>query len=112
MATSISNVGQSAGQGWIIGSEGAVINGYSDNATLTAQGVPADQLAATRLTLTADHALVSISGAGIPADNPGNHDYTVTYIIYGNTGSQDIPAAQVEYITLGNFTITYSTSTT
>ena len=109
MATTMATVGRAAGQSWIIGSEGAVINGYSDDATLTAQGVPADQLAATRLILTANHALISISGAGTPPDNPSNHSYTVTYIIYGNTGSQDIPAAQVEYITLGNFTITYGT---
>ncbi len=112
MATMLATVGSAPDQAWLIGSEGAVINGYSDNATLTAQGVPADQLAATRLALTANHALVSISGAGTPPDNPDNHTYAVSYIIYGNTGSQDIPAAQVEYIDLGNFTITYGTSST
>lgn len=111
MATSLATVGQAAGQGWIIGSEGAVINGYSDNTTLQNQGYPPDQWAAVRLSLTANHAVVSLSGSGTPPDNPGNHDYTVTYVVYDNTGSQDIPAAQVEYLTLGNFTITYRTAT-
>jgi hypothetical protein len=110
-ATSMLTAGSAAGQGWIIGSEGAVINGYSDDATLISQGVPTDQLAATRLKLTANHVLVSISGAGVPPDNPNNHAYTVSYIVRGDSGSHDIPAAQVEYITLGDFTITYRTAT-
>jgi hypothetical protein len=110
MSASLAQVGSAPDQGWIIGAQGAVINGYSDNATLTAQGVPSDQLAAVRLELTANHVLVSISGAGTPPDNPANHAYAATYIIYGNKGSQDIPAAQVEYVTLGQFTITYGTA--
>jgi hypothetical protein len=110
-ASSLTTVGSAPNQAWIIGSEGAVINGYSDNVTLQSQGYPQDQWAAVRLNLTANHVLVSLSGSGTPPDNPGNHDYSVSYIIYGNTGSQDIPAAQVEYITLGDFTITYRTAT-
>ena len=108
MATALAQVGSNPAQSWIIGAEGASINGYSDYATLTAQGVPADRLAATQLELTANHVLVSLSGAGMPPDSPANHSYAATYVVYGNTGSQDIPAAQVEYLTLGNFTITYS----
>jgi uncharacterized phage protein gp47/JayE len=111
MATSLAIVGQSAAQAWIIGAEGAIIAGYSDDATLISQGVPADQLVATRLNLTANHAVVSLSASGTPPDNPGNHDYSVTYVIFGNTGSQDIQGAQVEYITLGNFTVTYRSAT-
>jgi len=107
MASSLVTVGQAPGQAWIIGSEGATINGYSDDTTLTAQGVPANLLASTRLTLTANHAVVSLLGSGTPPDNPGNHDYTVSYLVYGDTGSQDIPAAQIEYLTLGTFTVTY-----
>lgn len=111
MATSLNLVGSASGQAWIIGAEGAVINGYSDDATLISQGVPTDQLAAKRLSLTANHVLISISAAGIPPDNPANHAYSVSYVIFGDTGSHDIPAAQVEYITLGNFTITYRSAT-
>ena len=100
-------MGQRAGQGWIIGAEGASITGYSDPATLAAQGFLPNQIAAQQLLLTANHAVVSISGAGLPPDNPSNHAYTASYEVYGATGSHDINAAAVEYIDLGNFTITY-----
>ena len=106
-ATSLLTVGQRAGQGWIIGAEGASITGYSDPATLAAQGFLPNQIAAQQLLLTANHAVVSISGAGLPPDNPSNHAYTASYEVYGATGSHDINAAAVEYIDLGNFTITY-----
>jgi hypothetical protein len=107
MATSMSTVGSAANQGWIIGSGGATISGYSDDATLLAQGVPADQLAATRLKLTANHVLVSLTGAGIPQDDPSKHAFAVSYIIRGDSGSHDILAAEVEFIDLGDFVITY-----
>jgi hypothetical protein len=111
-ATSLAQVGNAADQAWIIGSEGAVIQGYSDDATLAAQGFLPDQIPAQRLLLTANHAVVSISGAGLPPDNPGNHTYTVSYVVYGETGSQDINAADVEYIDLGTFSITYGNAGT
>jgi hypothetical protein len=106
-ALSLSQVATAPKQAWIIGSEGAIIQGYSDDATLAAQGFPSDQIPAERLRLTANHAVVSLSGAGLPPDNPGNHIYTVSYQVYGQTGSQDINASDVEFIDLGNFTITY-----
>lgn len=112
MAALLSQVGSGPNQSWIIGAEGAVIQGYSDDATLASQGFLPDQIPAERLRLTANHALVSLSGAGIPSDNPGNHVYTVSYVIYGETGSQDITAAAVEFIDLGDFTITYANAPT
>jgi Baseplate J-like protein len=112
MATTLSQVGAGSKQSWIIGAEGAIIQGYSDDATLAAQGFLPDQIVAERLRLTANHALVSLSGAGLPPDNPGNHVYTVSYVIRGEIGSQDITAASVEFIDLGNFTITYRAATT
>jgi hypothetical protein len=110
-AASLAQVCLAANQGWIIGSEGASILGYSDDATLIAQGftTPAAILA-QRLLLTANHVVVSLSNAGSPADVPTNHVYTVTYIVSGQTGAHDITAAQVEYITLGNFNITYASA--
>jgi len=106
-AQSLQLVGSGPNQGWIIGSEGAIIQGYSDDATLASQGFLPDQIPAERLRLTANHAVVSLTGAGLPEDNPGNHVYTVSYVVYGETGSQDINAASVEFIDLGDFTITY-----
>lgn len=107
MSASLLQVGTAPNQSWIIGSGGAAITGYSDDATLISQGVPTDQLAATRLKLTADHVLVSLTGAGIPEDDPSNHKYAVSYIIRNDTGSHDIVAADVEFIDLGDFPITY-----
>jgi len=106
-AISLAQVGTQPKQAWIIGSEGAIIQGYSDAATLAAQGFLPDQIAAQQLHLTANHAVVSLSGAGQTPDNPGNHVYTATYEVYGETGSQDIVAADVEFIDLGNMTLTY-----
>ena len=111
MATSLTQVGSGPAQSWIIGAEGAIIQGYSDDATLAAQGFLPDQIPAERLALTANHAVVSLSGAGLPPDDPSNHVYTVSYVIRGQTGSQDIVAAAVEFIDLGNFTITYRAAT-
>lgn len=110
-AASLPQVATAADQAWIIGADGAIIAGYSDDATLIAQGftTPA-AIQAQRLILTANHVVVSLSGAGIPSDNPTNHVYTCSYIIRGERGSHDITAAAVEFIDLGNFNITYSAS--
>ena len=106
---SLAQVCSGPNQGWIIGSGGASITGYSDDATLIAQGfTTAAAILAQRILLTANHVVVSLSGAATPPDVPANHVYTVTYIVSGQTGAHDITAAQVEYITLGNFNITYA----
>jgi hypothetical protein len=106
-ATSLLTVGQNAGQGWVIGSDGAIIQGYSDDATLAAEGFLPDQIPAQRLLLTANHALVSILGSGTTPDNPENHVYTISYVVRGATGSQDITVSSMEYTDLGNLVLTY-----
>lgn len=107
LATSLATVGAGAGQGYIIGSGGAVITGFSDDATLTAQGfTDAEDIVAERLRLTANHVVVSLSGAGSPVDNPDQHRYAVSYVIRGDFGPHDIVPTQVEFIDLGEFTLT------
>lgn len=112
LASSLTQVCTKSSQAWIIGSGGAVITGYSDDATLIAQGftTPA-QIASQRLVLTADHVVVSLSAAGIPPDVPTNHAYTVSYVVRGMTGSHDITSAPVEFIDLDNLEITYRSQT-
>ena len=108
-APSLVQVCAQAHSAFIIGAGGAVITGYSDDATLIAQGFTTpDDILAQRLLLTANHVVVSLSGAGIPEDVPTNHFYTVTYVVRGQKGSHDITASQVEFINLGNFNITYA----
>jgi hypothetical protein len=111
LVSSLANVALVADQAFIIGSGGAVINGYTDTATLVAAGfTTAATQQAELLRRTANHVIISIAGFGVTTDLPTNHTYTVSYVIRGDSGSHDIPATSVEFITLGNFTITYATA--
>lgn len=112
LSSLVSNVGQNANQAYIMGSEGTIITGYSDDATLIAAGftTPAG-IAAERLQRTANHVLVSLSGAGSPPDAPENHAYNVSYVVRGDKGPHDITASQVEFIDLGDFTLTFRSAT-
>lgn len=113
LSNDLSLVGQLPNQAYIIGYNGAIITGYSDNATLISEGfVTAAQIEAEQLRRTANHVVLSLSGAGIPTDLPENHIYAVSYIVRGDVGPHDITASQVEFLDLGDFTLTIRTSTT
>lgn len=108
LSTGFANVGQNANQAYIIGNGGAVIAGYSDDATLITDGfTTAEAIAAERVRRTANRVLLSLSGAGVPPDAPENHKYAVSYVIRDDRGPHDITASQVEFVDLGDFTITY-----
>lgn len=108
LVTDITLVGGAPNQAWIIGSGGAVIAGYSDDATLTADGFSTPAARETeRLRRTANHVLVALLVAGTPVDNPSLHDYAVSYIVRGDSGAKDMVASDVEYVELGDFTVTY-----
>jgi hypothetical protein len=94
-------------QAFIIGSGGAIIAGYSDDATLASEGFLPNEYVAERLRRTANHVVVSLLGSGLPPDNPANHAYAASYIVRGDSGSHDITVAQMEVIDLGVFTVTY-----
>ncbi len=112
MSASLAQVGL-VSSGFIIGAAGAVIAGYTDDATLLADGflTPA-LLEAERLRRTANHVVVSLPGGGDPLDIPSAHTYAASYVVRGDSGARDIDGAQVEYLSLGNFTITYREATT
>lgn len=110
MAASLSMVAASPNQAFIIGAGGAIINGYSDNATLQAAGfITLADITAERLRRTSNHIVLSLSGSGTeaPSDTPDKHSYTVSYVVRGDSGSHDIVASQVEYIALGDLTMTF-----
>lgn len=110
LATSLSTVGVTSGQGWIIGSAGAIISGFSDDATLIAQGFTTpSQIAAQRIVLTANHVVISLPAGQTPKNVPTNHTYTASYVVRGMTGSNDITPSDVEFVDEGTFTITYAT---
>jgi hypothetical protein len=110
-ATSLATVGSAVGQAWIIGAQGAIIQGYSDDATLTPEYVTPSAIAAARLALTANHVVISLNNGINPPDVPGNHMFSVTYIVNNDTGSKDITTSSVEYLTPGQLTITYRAAT-
>ena len=107
-AASLLTVGQSARSAWINGAAGVSIDGYSDDLTLQADGfVDPEDLAAERLRRTANTVVISISGAGLPPDNPENHNYTVSYVVRGDRGPHDMVASEVEYLSLGDVALTF-----
>jgi hypothetical protein len=83
-------VGAQPGQAYIIGAAGIVIGST---------------------TLPGNHVLVSLLGTASPPDEPINHAYAVSYVVRGDSGSHDITAAAMEFIELGQFTITYRGAT-
>jgi len=107
LAADLTLVGFVTNQAFIIGSGGAIIAGYSDDATLAGEGFLPNEYAQERLRRTANHIVVSLLGTGLPPDNPENHSYAVSYIVRGDSGSHDITVAQMEVIDLGVFTVTY-----
>ena len=110
LAPSILQVGDSTNGAYIIGAGGAVIVGYSDDATLIAAGfTTAAQITAERLRRTANHVVVSL--LAINGDTPANHTYACSYVVRGDSGSHDITSSQVEYIDLGDLVITYRAAT-
>lgn len=107
MASTLTTVGQYSNQAYIIGSDGASITGYSDDATLTSLGFSTPESILTeRQRRTSNHVVLSLSGSGIPVDNPGNHSYAVSYVVQNDIGPHDIVASEVETVELGNFTLT------
>ncbi len=106
-ATALDTVGTGLNQAWIIGAQGAIIQGYSDDATLAPKFITPEAIAAERLALTANHVLVSLNHGITPPDVPGNHTFSATYIVENDTGSKDIATSTVEYLTPGSLTITY-----
>lgn len=94
-------LGLGAGRAYIIGSSGASILGYSDDATLISEGFT-DTVAA-RIERTANRILVSTA----TGDSPVNHEYDVTYIVGVDAGAKDIDPGAAEHITVGSFLFTY-----
>lgn len=95
-------------QAYIIGNNGATIPGYTDDVTLIAEGfTTAAGRQAEYLDRTANHILIALSGEGIPPTMPEDHAYTVSYHVRGDSGAHDVYGSEVEYIDLGNLTITY-----
>lgn len=107
MARSVEDVGSAVNQAWIIGSNGAVIPGYSDDATLLAAVPPPSDLAAARALKTGNRILVSLDAGATPPDVPAAHFFTATYVVSGDRKIQDVETSQVEFASPGDLTLTF-----
>jgi hypothetical protein len=107
LSSTLATVAQNTNQAYIIGATGAVINGYSDDATLISDGfTDPEDIEAERLRRTANHVVVALDSSGSPTDNPDLHDYAVSYVVRNDTGPHDIVPADVEFIDLQELTLT------
>lgn len=92
-----------AGQFWIVGRLGAVIEGLSDNATLLAEGFTASELDKARADKVGNHVFISLPVGVLPEASA----YTATYTVQGDRGVRDLVTTDVEYLTPGNIVLTY-----
>lgn len=105
--SSPASLGREAGRAYIYGAEGGVIPGYSDAATLLAEGyrTAADQ-AARRTAITRNRVLVSLA----VGTAPNATSWWVTYVVGASTGDNDIVLSSAEYAVAGTISITYDES--
>lgn len=110
LAESLTDVGSAGGQAWIIGKDGAVITGYTDVVTLTADGfLSVNEQETERLRRTANHIVVSFTA--VPGDPdplvPSNFNYSATYIVQGAVIVQDIEVTPLQHVEPGDINIIY-----
>lgn len=97
-------LGEGADRSYIIGSDGLIIPGVSDDTTIRTEGFVTDaEIEGRRLELTADRVLVSIA----VGDSPSIFEYTVTYIVGEDSGPKNIDPGPSEYLTLGDAQFTF-----
>ena len=97
-------LGLVAGRAYIVGADGHLIQGLTDDTTLTAAGYTTDETREARLkALTANRVIISLASA----DSPTEHDYTVTYIVGTDTGVKNIDPSKAEFLSIGDLTFTY-----
>ena len=99
-----STLGVSSGRAFIIGDEGWIIPGYSDDDTLRTEGfVTSQAIEAQRKLITANRIIVSL----ITEDSPTNYDYAVTYIVGQDSGVKALELGPAEALLPGDFEFTY-----
>ena len=103
-SSTLASLGSATGLAYIVGSDGAVIDGYSDDTTLEAEGYLTDAAKqARRAEITGNRVLVSVE----PGDSPTSHQYAATYVVGVDSGAKNIDPGDAEYCEEGTFTFTY-----
>jgi hypothetical protein len=94
----------SPGYAYFIGSEGLVIPGYSDDATLIAEGyVNITMRNQRRVEITRNRVIVSLP-IGV---SPTNIKFSATYLVGVETGPKNINPGPTEFLTLGTVEFSY-----
>jgi hypothetical protein len=94
----------SPGYAYFIGSEGLVIPGYSDDATLIAEGyVNITMRNQRRVEITRNRVIVSLP-VGV---SPTNIKFSATYLVGVETGPKNINPGPTEFLTLGTVEFSY-----
>lgn len=106
-SASLDSIASNVYQWWIIGNQGAIIEGYSDDATLAPVFITQSAIAAERLKRTANKVVVSLNFAASPPEVPSDYGWSASYQVFGDTSSKDVYVSQIEYLTPGTVTITY-----
>jgi len=108
LVTNLETICDEYDRAYIIGKNGAIIVGYSDDATLIADGFIEDvDIAQERLNRTSNRIVLSLEFDPNMV-MPDDHTWTCSYIVYGDTGARDLNANKLEALTLGDFNIIYS----
>jgi len=103
-ASTLSGLGILPERAYILGNAGRSIEGYSDDATLNAQGyITAASITQRRRELTANRVLVSLS----PGAAPTEHSYALTYVVGEGSGARNVDPGGAEYGSEGSFVFTY-----
>jgi hypothetical protein len=89
-----------AGQSFIVGNEGIVIPGVSDDMTLAALYPFATEAEIDnyRVLITANRVIVSLT----PDQDPSDFEYTATYLVDTDTGVKNIEPGPTEYLVVGD----------
>ena len=101
-----------AGRAFIIGSDGLVIPGFSDDTTLkTAHPFATDaEILAKRKEITSGCILLTMKSetpVGETPDDPTKHAYTATYITKGDIGVKNIVPSKIQHLVLGTVDLDY-----
>jgi hypothetical protein len=98
------SLGIAPASAYVVGSSGVVIEGYSDDTTLQADGyVTAKNIISRRKALTANRVLVSVA----PGYAPTDYKYAATYAVGEDAGAKNIEPGDAEYCAQGILTFTY-----
>lgn len=89
-----------AGSAFIIGSDGIVIPGFSDDSTLSTlyPFATSDEIDDRRREITANRVVVTLNPDQVPSD----FEYAVTYVVTGDDGVKNIEPGPVEYLVVGD----------